>query len=106
MRKIDNKKTENLLKAILSLRNIKEAQSFFRDLMTEQEIIELGNRWQAAQMLYNDIPYSEIETKTGLSSRTIARVAKWLNKGKGGYLLMIQKANSHHHNAFSRKELH
>ncbi len=104
MIKLNNKKTESLMEAILSLRDIKEAKIFFRDLMTEQEIVEFGNRWQAAQMLYNNIPYSEIETKTGLSSRTIARVAKWLNKGKG-YLLMIKKADSHHHNASSRKEL-
>lgn len=105
MSKLDNKKTKDLFEAILDLRNIKEAKSFFRDLMTESEIIEFGNRWQAAQMLYNNISYTEIEKETGLSSRTIARVSKWLNKGKGGYLLMIQKANSHHRNSFFRKEL-
>lgn len=104
MSKMDNKKTENLLKTILSLQNFKEAKNFFGDLMTEQEIIELGNRWQAAQMLYNDISYVKIEKETGLSSRTIARVAKWLNKGKGGYKLMIQKMDSHHINTSFRKE--
>jgi len=104
MSRWDNRKTDNLLKAILSLRDISEAKKFFRDLMTEREIIEFGNRWQAAQMLYNGISYSEIEKETGLSSRTVARVAKWLNKGKDGYKLMLQKANGHHHNSFFRKE--
>ncbi len=99
-----NEKTENLLKAILSLQNIKEARMFFRDLMTEQEIIEFGNRWQAARMLYNSISYTDIENKTGLSSRTIARVAKWLNKGKDGYKLMLQKMDSHHHDSFFSSE--
>ncbi len=105
MSKLNNKKTENLMEVILSLQSAKEAKKFFRDLMTEQEIIEFGNRWQAAQMLYNGVSYAEIEKATGLSSRTIARVAKWLNKGKGGYLLMIKKADSHHRNSFFRKEL-
>lgn len=100
----DNKKTENLLKAILSLQDTKEAKSFLRDLMTGSEIVEFGNRWQAAQMLYNKISYAEIEKETGLSSRTIARVAKWLNKGKNGYLSMIQKNNDHHFNTSSGKE--
>jgi TrpR-related protein YerC/YecD len=105
MPKQDNKKTENLLKAILSLQDIKESKKFFRDLMTESEIVEFGNRWQAAQMLYNKISYSEIEKETGLSSRTIARVAKWLNKGKNGYKSMLQRMDSHHTNSFFRKEL-
>ncbi len=105
MSKLNNKKTESLMKAILSLQDIKEAKNFFRDLMTEQEIAELSNRWQAAQMLYNNISYTEIERKTGLSSRTIARVAKWLNKGKNGYKSMLQKMDSHHINTSFRKEL-
>lgn len=101
-----SKKTENLMEVILALRDIKEAKKFFRDLMTEQELVEFGNRWQAAQMLYKKVPYLKIEKETGLSSRTIARVSKWLNKGRGGYLSMIQKANKHHHNNLSfRKEL-
>ncbi len=104
MSKQDNKKTENLMKAILALRDTKETKSFLRDLMTEQEIIEFGNRWQAAQMLYNGISYSEIEKATGLSSRTIARVAKWLYKGKNGYKSMLQRMDSHHINTSFRKE--
>lgn len=104
MSKQDNKKTENLIKAILALQDTKEAKSFLRDLMTESEIIEFGNRWQAAQMLYNDVSYVEIEKETGLSSRTIARVAKWLNKGKDGYKLMLQRMDSHHTKTSFRKE--
>lgn len=99
MLKWDNEKTENLMKAILSLRNLDEAKRFFRDLMTEKEIIEFSNRWQAAQMLYKKNPYSNIEKETGLSSRTVARVLKWLNKGRGGYMLMLKKINRHHHNS-------
>lgn len=101
MIKWDNQKTEDLLKAILALRNIKEAKKFFRDLLTEAEILEFGKRWQAAKMLNQEIPYSKIEKETGLSSTTVARVAKWLNKGMGGYKLMLKRLNSHHHNISS-----
>jgi len=101
MAKWNNPKTENLFKTILTLKNINEARRFFRDLLTEQEIIEFSKRWQAAQMLYKNIPYSTIEKETGLSSTTVARVAKWLNQGMAGYKLMLQRLNSHHHNPSS-----
>jgi len=89
-------KNANLYKAILSLKSTTEAGKFFRDLMTESEIDEFGNRWQAAKMLARKIPYTEITRETGLSSRTVARVAKWLNRGKNGYRLILKRLNHHH----------
>lgn len=94
------KNKENLYKAILKLKNTDEASRFFRDLLTEEEIIEFSKRWQVAQMLSSEIPYSKIEKKTGLSSTTIARISKWLNRGRGGYKLMIKRT---HHGSNSLK---
>ena len=94
--KWDNIQTNKLIKVILTLRNEQEARKFFRDLLTEAELIEFGKRWQAAQMLDRKIPYSEIENKTGLSSTTVARISKWLKKGMGGYQLMLSRTKNHH----------
>jgi len=91
-----NQNTKNLFRAVLALKSIKEVKKFFRDLLTEEEIIEFGKRWQAAKMLDKKVAYPLIEKKTGLSSTTIARVSRWLNKGMGGYKLMIKRL--HHHN--------
>jgi TrpR-related protein YerC/YecD len=91
-----NKKTEDLYQVILKLKNLEEAQRFFRDLLTSVEILEFSKRWQVAQMLDDKIPYSFIEKKTGLSSTTVARISKWLQNGKGGYKLMLKKINTHH----------
>ncbi len=99
MNKWDNKKTENLLEAVLALKNANEANRFFHYLLTEDEILEFGNRWQAAQMLNQDLSYTTIRGKTGLSSRTIARISFWLNKGMGGYRLMLNRLFNHHHNS-------
>jgi len=95
--KWDNVTTKDLLKTIVALKNTKEAKRFLRDLLTEAELIEFGNRWKAARMLSKNVPYSAITTKTGLSSTTIARISKWLNKGMGGYKLLINRL--HHHNS-------
>jgi len=67
----------------------------------EREIIEFGNRWQAAKMLNNKISYPKIKKETGLSTTTIARVSKWLNRGMNGYKLILQRLN--HHNQSFRK---
>ena len=92
------KSTENqrLLEAILAIESTEEAARFLRDLMTEKEIKEFANRLKAAEMLYAKIPYSTIEKETGLSSTTVARVAKWLNGKGAGYKSIISKL--HHHN--------
>lgn len=102
---LSSKKTEDLLKAVLVLENLSEAKRFFRDLLTEKEIIEFGNRWKAAKMLNERIIYTEIAKETGLSSRTIARISKWLKDGQGGYRLMLKRLNHHHNSSPSGKRL-
>jgi len=91
----DNRQTRDLFQAILGLKTADEARRFFRDLLTEQEILEFGKRWQAAQMLNQAVPYSRIVEETGLSSTTVARISKWLKRGLGGYRLVL--ARQHHH---------
>lgn len=91
MAKWKNKKTTDLIQAFLVLKTKQEMNNFLRDLLTEEEIIEFGQRWFVAQMLANKVPYTEITRKTGLSSTTIARVAKWLNPGMGGYQLVLKR---------------
>ncbi|MBU0731920.1 hypothetical protein KKC88_03515 [Patescibacteria group bacterium] len=101
-----NPKTDDLFLATLKLKNINEARRFFRDLLTPQEIIEFSRRWQAAQMLYAGEKYTKVEKATSLSSRTVARVAKWLWNGKDGYKLILKRMGKKHHtSSHTRKRL-
>ena len=102
MNKWNNIKTDDLISAVLALKTKDEAKRFLRDLMTEAEIAEFGNRWKAAQMLNENIPYTTIVKETGLSSTTIARVSQWLRKGMGGYQLMLARL-SHHTNPSEKR---
>jgi TrpR-related protein YerC/YecD len=95
-----NKNTKQLYKAILFLNNEGEAKKFFRDLLTEAEIKEFANRWKAAQMLNRKVPYGIIAKETGMSSTTIARISKWLNKGMGGYKLMLKRLTNQNKNHY------
>ncbi|MCI0707575.1 MAG: YerC/YecD family TrpR-related protein [Ignavibacteriae bacterium] len=84
----------HLFSAVLQLRTTEECQKFFRDLLTETEIREMVERWKTARMLAEGVPYTVIERETGLSSRTIARVHKWLKRGKGGYAMMLRRTRT------------
>jgi len=86
-----NQDTDTLFEAILKLKNLDEARRFFRDLLTEKEIMEFGQRWKVARMLARRMRYTKIAQETGMSSTTIARVHKWLKKGMGGYKLILER---------------
>jgi len=90
---IIDKKTEELYRAVLSLKNIDESKRFFRDLLTEPEIKEFSNRWKVARMLNKKAPYEKITKVTGMSSTTIARIQKYLTGKFGGYKLMLNRIN-------------
>lgn len=83
--------TDSLFRAILDLENLTEARNFFRDLLTEKELIKFAQRWKVAKMLSAGKTYIDIEKETGMSSTTIARIQRWLKSGMGGYKLMIKK---------------
>jgi len=91
MRKVTTNDIEELYRAILSLKDMKEAKPFFRDLLTEGEIYEFAERWKVARLLASGVPYIKIIERTGLSSTTVARVARWVKKGTGGYRLALQR---------------
>ncbi len=83
---------DDLYRIILRLENLDDARRFFRDLLTEYEIAEFAERWKAARMLADGSSYAEIVRTTGLSTRTIARVGRWLKQGRGGYTQMLQRS--------------
>jgi len=88
---LETHEARHLYKAVLSLKTEDECKKFLRDLLTEPEIKEIINRWKAARMLDQKVPYETIEKETGMSTTTIARISKWLQKGMGGYRLILDR---------------
>ncbi len=82
---------ENLIKAVLSLKNADECASFFDDICTIREIQDMGQRLDVALMLSDGKNYAEISEATGASSATISRVNKCLNYGSDGYSTVIKR---------------
>jgi TrpR-related protein YerC/YecD len=94
-------KNKQLIASMLEVKNADEAKRFLRDLMTPMEISEFANRLEAASLLSSLMQYNYITERTGLSSTTIARIAKWLNGSLGGYRLVLSRL--HHHNSSKRR---
>lgn len=81
----------NLLQALLSLRDSSEASRLFDDLLTPREIDDLSQRLEVARMLDAGIPYVRIQAATGASATTVARVARCLKYGPGGYRVVLDR---------------
>ncbi|MFC1721384.1 YerC/YecD family TrpR-related protein [Patescibacteria group bacterium] len=86
-----NEQTRRLFKAILKLKTIDECERYFRDLLTINELRDLAQRWEIVLMLSDEIPYREIEAKTGASTATITRVSHWLKHGEKGFKLVLNR---------------
>ncbi|HSW96714.1 MAG TPA: YerC/YecD family TrpR-related protein [Candidatus Saccharimonadales bacterium] len=91
MHNFNNKDTKELLKAFLAVKTTAEAEKFLGDLLTPAEVAEFSNRWKVARMLDAKVSYEEIARVSGMSSTTIARISKWLQKGMGGYRLILDR---------------
>ena len=89
--KIINENTDELFKAILTLKNIDECYAFFDDLCTVPEIKAMAQRYAVAKMLNDGEIYNKIVDKTGASTATISRVNRALTYGSDGYVLTKKK---------------
>ena len=102
----NTRENKQLIAGILALKNEDEAKRFLRDLMTPAEITEFGKRLEAARLLSEDMQYKGIIERTGLSSATVARIAKWLGGSLGGYRLILSRLSKHHNSSKLGKGLY
>lgn len=81
----NNEDIDEVLMSLVYMSNLKDMRTFATDLFTESELEALGRRWKAARMLHAGISYRKIERVTGMSSATIAKLAKIVANRGGGF---------------------
>ena len=91
MGKIQGENIDNLFRAVLSLESLEECYSFFGDLCTEKELLDMSQRLEVASLLRKKMNYLDISKKTGASTTTVSRVSKCLNYGNDGYALVFDR---------------
>ena len=94
-----DKSTEDLCKAILSLKTKEECFAFLEDICTIKEIQDISQRLEVAKMLSQGISYTAICSQTGASTATISRVSRSYEYGTGGYKTVIARLNKEKTNA-------
>ena len=83
--------TDQLFKAILSLKDEEQCYKFFEDICTISELKAMAQRLEVARMLDEGRIYSDIVQETGASTATISRVNKCLVYGSDGYRKMLDR---------------
>lgn len=97
MKQKDSKKEHEqaLFQAITQLETAEECRSFMYDLCTPAEVEEFSDRWRVACLLSENMSYRKIAQKTGVSTTTVGRVAKFLNNGYDGYKTILKRLEKH-----------
>ena len=86
--------TDQLFKAILSLKSEEQCSNFFEDICTIKEMQSIAQRLAVAKMLKAGETYQIIVNTTGASTATISRVNRCLNYGDGGYNIVLNRLES------------
>ena len=97
--KLDRKYTDKqekeaevkLFEAIKTLQSLEEYRSFFQDILTPAEFQAIKDRWTVAALLDEGYTYREINAISGVSITTVARVARFLSDGSGGYQIALER---------------
>ena len=82
---------KNMYKAILELHDIDEVEDFLNDICSMSELRSMEQRYNVAEMLYQDKVYTEIIKETGASSATVSRVKRVLFYGTGALKSAIER---------------
>ncbi len=77
-----------LLKVIASIKNLDELESFFEEIMTPAEIVDISLRWKLLVELHRGMTQRKIADKYGISLCKITRGSRIL-KQKGSVALSI-----------------
>ena len=82
---------DRLFETILNLKSVDECYTYFEDICTIKELLDMAQRLDIAIMLDKGANYQKISNDIGVSPATIGRVSKCLKYGEGGYRTAIDR---------------
>lgn len=87
------KDISDLFSAFTLLKTHEEIKRFMADLCTPGEISAFAERWAIARLLEEgQLSYRDISAKTGASTTTVARVARFLRQEPHqGYKIVLER---------------
>lgn len=80
---------ENLVAALLTLKNEKEGMQFLKDIFSEQDLERIPKRWQVIRLLLDGHTHRSIRKMTGASLYMISRANRAVVKGGTGIVKVV-----------------
>ena len=80
-----------LYTALANVKDSSDMKFILEDLCTYKEVEQMAQRIKAADLLIQGKTYAEVITATSISSATLSRVSKCVQKGHGGYKKLLIK---------------
>lgn len=93
MDKMRHVSEEYFFKAMESLKDAKEARTFFKIFCTDKEIQLIAQRLYVSKLITENKVYAEIVEQTGASSATISRVKRAMEIDKDYFNKLLGKLN-------------
>jgi TrpR-related protein YerC/YecD len=84
-----------LCSAILECKTEEALADFLRDIGTLGELQAWSERLEVAKLLASGMSYREVAKKTGASTTTVTRVARFIENGPGGYRKLFNVSRHH-----------
>lgn len=80
-------------RSLVSLKNVEEAETFFKIFCTDKETQLIAQRLYVSKMLSENYVYSEIVETTGASSATVSRVKRAMDIDRDFFEKLLGKLN-------------
>ncbi len=81
----------DLYSAFARVESSSDMEFVLEDLCTYKEVEQMAQRLKSAELLIDGKTYAEVIAATGISSATLSRVSKCVQKGNGGYKKLLNK---------------
>lgn len=75
---------------LASLNSTDEIAALLSDLCTVKEIEQMDQRIRSAKLLMEGKTYTQVCEETGISTVTLSRVSRALQRGSGGYSQLLR----------------
>lgn len=91
MHPLQSESLDRLMEVISKLETKEACRSFFEDICTVKELLDMAQRLDVAILLREGVNYQTICQQVNVSTATISRVSRCLNYGSGGYALALDQ---------------
>jgi len=93
-----------LCSALTSCKSADEVADLLRDVGTLSELQAWSERLEVAKLLTQKLSYRDVAKRTGASTTTVTRVAKFIENGPGGYRKYLNTDQHHRQSSTPRGE--